>query len=104
MWRKHYTNMSRTTRLKKLVKQQAVDSSGYLPTRFRRSGYRDSRQRAAEEVHDGYKPRPRHCCMSFPHYTTSWDDIIPSVGLWEKPTHIKFKTKPKYTNKKKRAK
>jgi hypothetical protein len=97
--------MSRTTRLKKLVKQQAVDSYGYLPTRFRRSGYREARQRAAEEEEEhGYKPRPRHCCMSFPHYTTSWDDIIPSVGIREKPMHIKFKIKPKYTNKKKRAK
>jgi hypothetical protein len=102
MWRKHYTNMSRTTRLKKLVKQQVVDPFGYLPTRFRRSGYRDAKQRAAEEAHGGYVPRSRHSCLHFPHYTSSWDDIIPSVGLWEKPTAIKFKIKPKYTNKKKK--
>lgn len=96
--------MSRTTRLKRLINNKVVDSYGHLPTSWRSSGARDARQRAAEEAHDGYNPRKRHTCLAFPHYTSAYEDICPSVGLWEKPTHIKFKIKPKYTNKKRRFK
>jgi hypothetical protein len=96
--------MSRTTRLKKLVRHKVVNHFGYIPTRFRRSGGRELRQRVAEESHDEYMPRTRHTCLQYPYYIKTWDDIVPSVGLWEFPWAIKFKIKPTYTNKKRRVK
>lgn len=96
--------MSRTTRLKNLVNLKVVDSYGCLPTNWRHSGGRAARQIAAEEAHDNYRPRPRHSSLCFPHYTSAYEDIFPSVGLWVKYTDIKFKIKPTYTNKKRRVK
>jgi hypothetical protein len=92
--------MARTFRLKKLINQKAKDSAGCIPLHWKSSGYQEARHRSAEEKHDGYVPRPRHTCLSFPHYTSAYDDVCPSVGFWISTNSPKLRIKPIYTRKK----